>query len=47
MFGSDYPFLRPDWGIQRILKLDLTEQEKRAILGKNAARILGLKENVY
>jgi predicted TIM-barrel fold metal-dependent hydrolase len=47
MFGSDYPFLRPEWGIRRILNLDMSEQEKRAILGQNAVRILGLKENVY
>ena len=47
IFGSDYPFLRPEWGIRRILNLDMTEQEKRAILGQNAVRILGLKEDVY
>jgi hypothetical protein len=43
MFGSDYPFIKPSWGVRRILNLDLAEQEKKDILGGNAVRILGLK----
>ena len=43
LFGSDYPFLHPEWGVRRILSLDLTDEEKGAILGGNAARILGLE----
>lgn len=42
MFGSDYPFIKPEWGIQRILKLNFTDEEKKAVLGQNAVRIIGL-----
>lgn len=39
MFGSDYPWFDPIQGVQRLLKLDLTEEEKRLIFSENAIRI--------
>ena len=42
MFGSDYPWLDPGVGIKRIMNLNLTEQEKRQLLGENAIRIYHL-----
>jgi len=42
MFGSDYPWLDPILDCQRIQRLDLSDDEKRAVLHDNAVRILGL-----
>ena len=42
MFGSDYPWFHPHWSLKRFLKLDFTEDEKKALLADNAKRILGL-----
>lgn len=42
MFGSDYPWYHPQWGLKRFLKLDFSEEEKKALLAENARRILGL-----
>ena len=39
MFGSDYPWFDPIQGVQRLLKLDLTEEERRLIFSENAIRI--------
>jgi len=39
LFGSDWPWFPPQPGIERIKNLDMTEEEKQSILGKNAARI--------
>jgi predicted TIM-barrel fold metal-dependent hydrolase len=43
LFGSDWPWYDPLPGIERINRLDLTPEEKRKILGQNAARIFKLK----
>lgn len=48
MMGSDYPVVAPDAaglkrGIDAINELDLTAQEKKLILGENAARIFRIK----
>ena len=42
MFGSDYPWYDPILDSQRIGRLPLTANEKRAVLYENAHRILGL-----
>lgn len=39
MFGSDYHWFDPIQSIERLLRLNLTEEEKRLILGQNALRI--------
>jgi predicted TIM-barrel fold metal-dependent hydrolase len=40
MFGSDYPFIEPKAAIRKVLRLDLSEDDKERILWKNAVRIL-------
>jgi predicted TIM-barrel fold metal-dependent hydrolase len=42
LFGSDWPWFPPLPGIERIKNLDLTEEEKQDILGRNAARVYNL-----
>jgi predicted TIM-barrel fold metal-dependent hydrolase len=42
LFGSDYPWIDPKGDVERIRRLALTEEEKRQVLGENAARMLGL-----
>jgi predicted TIM-barrel fold metal-dependent hydrolase len=42
LFGSDYPWIDPKGDIERIRRLALTAEEKRKVLGENAARMLGL-----
>jgi hypothetical protein len=41
LFGSDFPFARQREGVQAILQLDITQEEKEKILGGNASRLLG------
>ncbi|OGR05933.1 MAG: hypothetical protein A3K23_05965 [Desulfobacca sp. RBG_16_58_9] len=43
IFGSDYPFSRPDTELAKILGLGLPEGEVRAILGDNFRRLCRLK----
>ena len=42
MWGSDYPVLRQKRFLQRVRELPLEEDERIAILGGNALRVLGL-----
>ena len=42
MFGSDYPFFTPKNMLNKVEKLDISEEEKEMILNKNAIRILKL-----
>ncbi len=42
MFGSDYPWFHPRWDLKRFLKLDFSKDEKEALLGGNANKILGI-----
>ncbi len=42
MFGSDFPWFDPAAGIERLLRLDFNEQEKRRLLAENAIRIYRL-----
>ena len=44
LFGSDWPWYDPVLAMERFNRLDLTAEEKRKILGLNAARIFGLKQ---
>lgn len=39
MFGSDFPWVNPGPDVQRLLHLDLTDAEKRMILGQNAKQL--------
>ena len=40
MFGSDFPFGDPAFELQKILRMNLTGEQKEAITGGNAARLL-------
>ncbi|MCK8603392.1 amidohydrolase family protein [Desulfoferrobacter suflitae] len=40
MFGSDFPFGDPKSELHKILRLDLTEPQKRAILSDNIERLM-------
>jgi uncharacterized protein len=42
MFGSDYPWFDPALDAARIERLPLSDEEKRAVLYENAARVFGL-----
>lgn len=42
LFGSDYPWHLPQQELELIRALDISEEEKRLILGANAARLLGV-----
>ena len=42
MFGSDYPWYHPLWDLKRFLRLEFSENEKKALLAGNARRILGI-----
>jgi len=42
VFGSDLPFARQETNIQTILKLDMAQDDKEKILGKNISRLLCL-----
>lgn len=43
LFGSDYPWINPAKDIQRIKGLNISEDDKNLILGKNAAKLFNLK----
>ncbi|MBO5060523.1 MAG: amidohydrolase [Clostridia bacterium] len=43
MFGTDYPLWSPKEEIERFMRLDLSEEERRKILFDNAARLLGIE----
>lgn len=45
MFGSDYPWVNPAKDIERIKSLDLSEKDKRLILGENALKFLNLNKS--
>ena len=42
LFGSDFPWLSQERDIEFIAGLGLSDGERRAVLGENAARLLGL-----
>ena len=42
LFASDYPLMRPSRPIEEINNEPLTEDDRRRILGENAAQMLGL-----
>ncbi|MEM2990526.1 MAG: amidohydrolase family protein [Halobacteria archaeon] len=42
VFGSDFPFAQPKDDIRTILQLDITQEEKKKILGENISQLLGL-----
>ena len=42
LFGTDYPMWEPREEIERFLKIDLTEKERRDILCNNAARLFNI-----
>ena len=43
LFGTDFPMWSPKGELERFFRLDLTETEREAILGKNAERLLNIK----
>ncbi|MFH1748894.1 MAG: amidohydrolase family protein [Planctomycetota bacterium] len=42
LYGSDVPFLSPVPQVGKVVYADITESEKRMILGLNAARLFGI-----
>ena len=42
MYGSDYPGYDARLDIEQIKALDISEEERRLILGENAVRVFGL-----
>lgn len=44
MFGSDYPFLRPERWLDEFATLGYSDEVKELILGDNAARVIGLDD---
>ena len=42
LFGSDYPWGSPSHDIQRLMKMRLSDEQKRLVLGENAIRVFGL-----
>jgi predicted TIM-barrel fold metal-dependent hydrolase len=42
LFGTDYPMWDPEEELERFLKLDLTEEERIAVLSGNAERFISL-----
>ena len=42
LFGSDMPWHRPEWELRLINSLDLSVEDKKKILYKNAVKLLGL-----
>lgn len=43
LFGSDYPWINPAKDIEHIRSLDISDNDKRLILGENARRLFNLK----
>ncbi len=41
LFGTDYPMWSPAAELRHFMRLDLTEEERRAILHENARRVFG------
>jgi predicted TIM-barrel fold metal-dependent hydrolase len=42
LFGSDQPLMDPRVQLGKILTADITDAEKRLVIGGNAQRLLGL-----
>ena len=42
LFGTDYPMWEPKEEIERFMQIELTHDERRAILYDNAARVFGI-----
>jgi len=40
LFGTDYPWFNPAWDLKRFVSLGFSDDEKKALLGENARRIL-------
>lgn len=43
LFGSDWPWFDPLLALRQISSLDFSDEEKRMILGQNAANVFGLR----
>lgn len=43
LFGSDYPWINPERDIKRIRNLEIGEDDKKGIMGENAAKYFNLK----
>ena len=46
LFGTDYPMWHHEEELERFMRLELTEDERDAILWRNAAKLLGLEEEL-
>lgn len=47
LLGSDYPLLNPLRLVRQVTNASITDEERRAILGGNAQRLLSLTEDPY
>jgi len=45
LFGSDYPWVNPKKDIERIRSLKISNNDKKLILGENAAKLFNLKRS--
>ncbi len=45
IFGSDYPFGSPIHDVRRFLNMNISDAEKKLILGENTLRIFGITRN--
>lgn len=45
LFGSDYPFGSPIHDINRLIQMDISDLDKKLILGGNAIRLFGIESN--
>ncbi|HEX3013391.1 MAG TPA: amidohydrolase family protein, partial [Methanobacterium sp.] len=43
LFGSDYPWINPKGDIERINGLDISNDDKKLIMGENAVKLFNLK----
>lgn len=43
LFGTDYPMWEPKVELERFFAIDLSEEEREAILSENAARLFGIE----
>lgn len=45
VFGMDFPAYNPGPELAKVTEADITEEQKEKIIGKNAARILGIRKH--
>ena len=41
--GSDYPYGNPSWSVDRVRKLNVSDEDKRAVFSGNVLSLTGVK----